>query len=464
MPRQRPTEAPKVVHRTARIALRTTEAQRRRCFGLLRSGGDVWACVLELSAIRRQRGAAPLVTYQELCRELAADGPRIFGELSSFGARSILRRYSDSWMATAKRRRGGEMSARYPRRKKGLVPSRYYAGTFSLEGRRLRIPVARGAAPLVVRLTREVPYPAGSIRSVTLLADGARLCVDVTAEIEIESYEPGEAPDPDRIAGVDLGIIHPFAVVADEGSLLVSGRALRAESRLHLAESKARKRTVARRAPSKGQRGSRRWKKYRARSKVLGGRHHRRLAQARHEGAKAVVDFARANRIGTLVVGDPRGVLDKDAGARQNLATRNWRPGQLIDVLKDKPKRPASKSSWLTNGAPRRRARVVRRGCPSPRAGSSPACTVVWWPTATWWGPSTSLRGLLGAESTSTRKGWRSRTVEPAGICPAGPGVTRRRVALEKRGQLVGLGPAVARLGTSRDELEESLAEDASAA
>jgi IS605 OrfB family transposase len=152
----------------------------------------------------------------------------------------------------------------------------------------------------------------------------------------VQTYEPGDAPDPDRIAGVDLGIIHPFAVCSDEGSLLVSGRALRAESRLHLAESKARRRAVARRAPSKGQRGSRRWKKYRATTRVLEGRHNRRLAQSRHEAASAVIDFARENRIGLLVVGDPRGVLEKDSGTRQNLATRNWRVGQLIGVLEDK--------------------------------------------------------------------------------------------------------------------------------
>ncbi len=303
VPRQRPVDAPRVVHRTARIALRTTAAQRRRCFGLLRSGGDVWACVLELNAMHRQRRGAPVVGYQELCRVLAADGPGIFGELSTTGARSILRRYSDAWMITAKRRRAGETSARYPRRRKALVPSRYYAGTVSVEGRRQRLPVARGAAPLVVRLTRDVPYPAGAVRSVTLLADGARLCVDVTAEIEVERYDRGEAPDPERLAGVDLGI----AVAADTGALLVSGRALRAESRLHLADSKLRRRAVARRAPTKGQRGSRRWRKYRARTKVLEGRHRRRLAQARHEGARAVVDFARERRIGTLVVGDPPG-------------------------------------------------------------------------------------------------------------------------------------------------------------
>jgi transposase len=249
--------------------------------------------------------------YQELCRELSADGPGTFGELSTTGARSVLRRYSDVWMTTAKQRRAGDMSAHYPRRKKGLVPSRYYAGTFALEGRQLKIPTARGRHPSWSVSPVRSPTRPPSIRSVTLLADGARLCVDVTAEIEVETYALGEAPDPDRIAGVDLGIIHPFAVVADEGSLLVSGRALRAESRLHLAESKARRRAVARRAPSKGQRGSRRWRKYRARTRVLEGRHHRRLAQARHEGATAVVDFARENRIGTLVVGDPRGVLDQ---------------------------------------------------------------------------------------------------------------------------------------------------------
>jgi IS605 OrfB family transposase len=465
VPRQRLVDAPKVVLRTARIALRTTRAQRQRCFDLLRSGGDVWACVLELSAIRRQRGAAPLATYQQLCRELSVDGPGTFGELSTTGARSILRRYSDAWMTTAKKRRAGDLSARYPRRKKGLVPSRYYAGTFSLEGRQLRIPVVRGAAPLIVRLTREVPYPASSIRSVTLLADGARLCVDVTAEIEVETYAPKDAPDPDRIAGVDLGIIHPFAVVADQGSLLVSGRALRAESRLHLAEAKARRRAVSQRAPSKGQRGSRRWRKYRARTRVLEGRHRRRLAQGRHEAAKSVVDFARENRIGLLVVGDPRGVLDRDAGARQNLATRNWRVGQLIDVLKDKAETAGIEVTTVDERGTSSTCPGCRNTVPKPRGRNffCPHCRL---------GAHRDLVGAINIASRSPRGGI---NVDPTRLAithrRAGrhlPGRTRRdprRVALQKRGQLVGLGPAVARPGVvERDDPGESLARDASAA
>ncbi|RAO30173.1 hypothetical protein ONO23_04428 [Micromonospora noduli] len=116
MPRRRDPAAPRVVYRTARVALRVAPGQRRRCFGLLRSAGDVWACVLEVNAWRRRRRDAPLSGYQELCRELAASGPGTFAELDSAGARSVLRRFSDAWFAAAKRRKDGDVSAGFPRR------------------------------------------------------------------------------------------------------------------------------------------------------------------------------------------------------------------------------------------------------------------------------------------------------------------------------------------------------------
>ena len=129
-------------------------------FGLLRSAGDVWCAVLELNQWRRRRQDAPLAGYQELYRELAASGPGTFGELDSTGARSVLRRYSDAWFAAAKRRKAGDTLARYPRRRRALVPVRWYAGTFTLDGRALRLPTAKGCLPLLVRLDRDIPYPA----------------------------------------------------------------------------------------------------------------------------------------------------------------------------------------------------------------------------------------------------------------------------------------------------------------
>ncbi|MEU2171215.1 hypothetical protein ACH47V_32035 [Micromonospora chersina] len=100
-----------------------------------------------------------MTSYQELCRELAVSGPGTFGELDSTGARSVLRRFSDAWFAAAKRRKDGDVSARFPRRRRGLVPVRWYHGTFTLDGARVRIPTARGTAPLWVRLARTLPYP-----------------------------------------------------------------------------------------------------------------------------------------------------------------------------------------------------------------------------------------------------------------------------------------------------------------
>ena len=122
--------------------------------------------------------------------------------------------------------------------------------------------VLLGRVGVWVRLARDLPYPAEQIRSVTLLIDAGRLVVDVTAAIPVQETDV----DPKRVAAVDLGIIHPYAVVLDDQALLVSGRAIRAEERLHLADTKARARHLSPKAPRRGQRGSRRWRKLRARA------------------------------------------------------------------------------------------------------------------------------------------------------------------------------------------------------
>jgi putative transposase len=323
--------------RTARAGLRVTRAQRRRLLGLLVSGGDVWACALQINAWRLARRDRPLVSFQALCRELASSGPGCFGELDTAGARSVLNCYSDAWFAAAKRRKEGDKRARFPRRRRALMPIRWYHGRFTLEGRRLRIPVACGCQPLWVRLDRDLPYPPEQVRSVTLIYDAGRLWVDITAEVPVACYPAGQEPDPAQVAGVDLGIIHPYAVAGPEGEgLLVSGRAIRAEHRMHLHDRKARARAAARRAPKPGQRGSRRWRHFRRRQRLAEARHRRRVHQAQHEAAKAVIAWAVTRRIGTISVGDPRGVLNVQAGRRHNQRIRDWGIGHLINVLKNK--------------------------------------------------------------------------------------------------------------------------------
>jgi transposase len=412
MPRHREPHCPTMAYRTTRAGLRLTRGQRRRLAGLLLSAGDVWACVLEVNAWRRARGDVPLVSYQALCRELAAAGPRCFGELDSAGARSVLRRYSDAWFAAAARRRNGDGRARFPRRRRAMVPVRWYHDRFVLEGRRLRIPVARGCAPLRVRLDRDLPYPPGQVRSVTVLSDAGRLWIDVTAEVPVTVYPPGAGPDPGRVAGVDLGIIHPYAVAGPDGqALLVSGRAVRAEHHLHLKDTKARRRAVARRAPRLGQRGSRRWRRYRRRQRIVEARHARRVRQAQHEAARAVIGWAVARRIGTLAVGDPRGVLGIDAGRRHNRRTRAWRVGHLISVLRDKAGQAGiavalTDERGTSSTCPACRARVPK---PAGRVFCCPRCGL------------SGHRDLIAAANIAGSV--------PGGITPAvtAAGVTHRR-------------------------------------
>jgi IS605 OrfB family transposase len=322
--------AASLLHRTAHVRLRLTRRQTARCYGLLRSAGDVWAWLLDTNRQRRQQSEQPVTGYQTLCHELTRTGP--FGELSVTGARSVLRRYSEAWFHAAKRHKAGQRGAGFPRRKRALVPVRFYHGTFLLDGSQIRLPVARGRPELWVRLARPLPYPPEQVRTVTLLAEGGRLWLAVTAAISIQHHNL----DPGRMAGVDLGIIHPYAVVTEQAGLLVSGRALRAESYLHLKDQQARRAKAARRAPKPGQRGSRRWRRHRARVRRVEACHRRRVHHAHHQAAKQVIAFAIQQRVGTLVVGDPKGITKKAAGTVQNWRLRQWRRTHLAQALRDK--------------------------------------------------------------------------------------------------------------------------------
>ncbi|MBM0259718.1 transposase [Micromonospora sp. 4G55] len=254
-----------------------------------------------------------------------------------------------------------------------------------------------------------MPYPLEQVRSITLLREGGRLFLDVTAEVPVMVYGPGEQPDPARVAGVDLGIIHPYAVAGPGGqALLVSGRAIRAEHRMHLADTKARHRAVAARAPKPGQQGSRRWRQYRRRARLVQGRHRRRIRQAQHEAARTVVSWAVQQQVGVLHVGDPRGVLDIPAGRRHNLRLRQWQIGRLIQVLTDKATLAGITVRLVDERGTSSTCPTCRRRVPKPRgrALSCPHCAF------------SGHRDLVAAATIATRVPGGGSTTEAAVVLP----------------------------------------------
>jgi putative transposase len=361
---------PRLVYRTAHIRLRATRHQTDRCYQLLRAAGDLWAWLLDDNRTRRQHDQPPITNYQQLCRQLTSHSS--FGELSIVGARSVLRRYVDAWHQAARRRRDGQQRAGFPRRKHALIPVRFYHATFQLDGQRVRLPVARGRPELWVRLARPIPYPAEQVRAVTLLHQGGRLWLAVTAAVPVQQHDL----DPGRVAGVDLGIIHPYAVVTEQAGLLVSGRALRAEGWLHLHDQQARQAKAARRAPKPGQRGSRRWRRHRAKLRKAEARHRRRIHQAHHQAARQVVGFAVRRRVGTLLVGDPKGIADRDTGRAHNLRLRQWRRTHLLGALRDKAEQAGIRVRLVDERGSSSTCPICRRRVAKPkgRQFSCPHC------------------------------------------------------------------------------------------
>ena len=52
-----------------------------------------------------------------------------------------------------------------------------------------------------------------------------------------------------------------------------------------------------------------------------------------------MVAFAIRQRVGTLLVGDPKGITDRDVGRVHNLRLRQWRRTHLVQALRDKAER-----------------------------------------------------------------------------------------------------------------------------
>jgi IS605 OrfB family transposase len=330
--------SPATVVRTCHITLRLTHHQRERCFGLLRSAGDVWAWVIDSNRARWNQGERDVVGFQALCRELTQKGS--FGELPRVSAEQVLKRYSTAWFEAAKRRKAGNAKAGFPRKKRRLMPVRWRWGSFSVEGHRVTVATAKGAPPLVLRVSRPIPYPAESVRSVELGWRQGQHTLSLSALVPVADHGLG----PSGVAGVDLGIIHPFAVAGPEGQgLLISGRELRAQHRLHLADTKARQQVmVTKRWPRRAtngtpapRSGSRRWKRLRRNQRRAENAHRRRIRQAQHMAANQVVAWAVERKVGTLVVGNPEGICGKDAGGRQNKRLRDWMRTHLVGCLKD---------------------------------------------------------------------------------------------------------------------------------
>jgi putative transposase len=216
-----------------------------------------------------------------------------------------------------------QMKMKYPWRTKRFYPVKWPAQAVCKQPGRVILPMGKGRKSLVLPL--DLPEEAGACTLVWNRGFELHVCVEIPgAEVA-----PGK-----KQATVDLGEIHLAAVTTNTGeALIVTGRGIRSLKRQRNKQlgqlAKKQKRC---------KKYSRRWKKLqRARNKMC-RRNERRIRDLRHKATRKVINFCVENEVGTLFIGNPHGVRNKDCGKHHNQRMSQWEYGKDIDYLTHKAK------------------------------------------------------------------------------------------------------------------------------
>jgi putative transposase len=215
------------------------------------------------------------------------------------------------------------MKMKYAWCEKRFYPVHWPAQAVSRENGRVVLPMGRGRTSIVLPLT--LPENSGACTLVWNHGYELHVCVQV----------PQAEQTPGNVhATVDLGEIHLAAVATNTGeALVVSGRGIRSLKRQRnqqlgrLAKKQARCKKY-----------SRRWKKLQRAKNKMCRRSERRVRDLRHKATRQVIDFCVKHEVGSLFIGNPHGVRNRDCGRHHNQRMSLWEYGKDIDYLTQKSK------------------------------------------------------------------------------------------------------------------------------
>jgi len=207
---------------------------------------------------------------------------------------------------------------KYPHWEKTFYPVSWPEQAVTIEANRIILPMGRGRKSLVFPLS--LPENSGSVK--LIWDNGYEL--HVVTETERSSEIPGPVQ-----ATVDLGEIHLAAVTTNTGkALVVSGRGIRSIKHQQLKQVGQIQTKQAR-----CMKRSNRWRKLQDVKAKLLARSKRRVRDLRHKAVRQVIDFCKRERVGSLYVGNPHGVRNKDSGRKHNQRMAKWEYGKDLAYL-----------------------------------------------------------------------------------------------------------------------------------
>jgi putative transposase len=258
------------------------------------------------------------------------------------------------------RREHPEMRMQYPWRTKQFYPVKWPKQAVHREKGRVVLPMGKGRPSFVLSLA--LPDNAGACTLVWNRGFELHICVEV----------PQAEAAPGTIqATVDLGEIHLAAITTNTGkAMIVTGRGIRS-----LKRQRSRQLGQLAKKQNRCKKHSRRWKKLqRARNKVC-RRAERRIRDLRHKATRQIIDFCVEHKVGTLFIGNPHGVRNRDSGRHHNQRMSLWEYGHDIDYLTHKSKHARiSCSTGSERGTSSRCPRCGHRHKPKGRNWVCRAC------------------------------------------------------------------------------------------
>ncbi len=216
-----------------------------------------------------------------------------------------------------------QMKMKYPWREKRFYSVKWPAQKVRRENGRVVLPMGKGRASLLLPLA--LPEKSGACSLVWNNGFELHVCV--------ETQEAEEAPGSVH-ATVDLGEIHLATVSTNTGkAMIVTGRGIRS-----LKRQRSKQLGKLAKKQSRCKAHSRRWRKLQRAKNKIKARTERRIRDLRHKATRKVITFCQEHEVGSLFIGNPHGVRNRDSGRHHNQRMSLWEYGKDIDYLTHKSK------------------------------------------------------------------------------------------------------------------------------
>lgn len=248
-------------------------------------------------------------------------------QLHSQSRQSVRERYFKSWEAFFALRKNGDKQAKPPHREKRYQTTTWKKSAIRVKAGVLILSNGKDNKPLEVKLPKQVDI--SDIATISLVCDNGQYALHFTYQ-----YDDHEASASEGVIGVDIGEIHPIVSFDGVNTTIFNGRYIRSIYRLRnkvIASFGKKIDRCKKHSKHWWHLVRRKWKRIRTLDN--------QIRDGLHKHTTAFVNMCVDKDIGTIVIGDLKGIRDNiDYGKRANQKLHQWAYGKIVNLITYKAK------------------------------------------------------------------------------------------------------------------------------